>query len=72
MDTPRFLATSLGGTPLASSFLAGSILLSVIVRLRPPVRPRLPRNFQPGTRAFDGRFTFHFSEARHDVEEEPA
>src|SRR6218665_2424695 len=39
MDTPRFLATSLGGTPLASSFLADSILLSVIFGLRPPLRP---------------------------------
>ena len=34
-DTPRFLATSLGGTPLASSFSANSILLSVILGLRP-------------------------------------
>src|SRR6218665_1399328 len=39
MDTPRLLATSLGGTPLASSFLADSILLSVIFGFRPPFRP---------------------------------
>ena len=37
-DTPRLWATSRGGTPLASSFLADSILLSVICRLRPPLR----------------------------------
>ena len=35
----KVLATSLGGTPLASSFLADSILLSVIFGLRPPLRP---------------------------------
>ena len=38
-DTPRFFATSRGGTPLASNFLTYSILLSVIPLLRPPLRP---------------------------------
>jgi len=36
-NTPRSSATSRGGTPLASSFFADSILLSVICRLRPPL-----------------------------------
>src|ERR1035441_352682 len=31
-DTPRFRATSLGGTPLASNFFADSIRLSVLRR----------------------------------------
>jgi hypothetical protein len=37
-ETPRLLAA--GGTPLARSFLADSIVLPVICRLRPPLRPR--------------------------------
>lgn len=36
---PRFLTTSRGGTPLVSNFLADAILLSIIFRLRPPLRP---------------------------------
>lgn len=47
MDTPRFLATSLGGTPLARSFLADSILLSVILGLRPPFRPSCRATSRP-------------------------
>lgn len=39
-DTPRFLATSLGGVPEASSFRSDWILLSVMRRFRPPVRPK--------------------------------
>lgn len=35
MDSPRLFATYLAGTPLVSSFLADSILLSVIFGLRP-------------------------------------
>ena len=45
MDTPRFLATSLGGTPLASIFLADLILLSVILGFfyTPPLSPQTSR-----------------------------
>jgi len=35
METARLLATSLNGTPPASSFLADLILLSVTSRVRP-------------------------------------
>ena len=38
-DTPKLCATSYGGVPLANSFLAASILPSVIWRFRPPTRP---------------------------------
>jgi len=41
METARLLATSLNGTPLASSFLADLILLSVTRRVRPTGVPRL-------------------------------
>src|SRR6218665_3167017 len=71
MDTPRFLATSLGGTPLASSFLADSILLSVIFGFSPPFRPAPLGAFQPGAGALDGQLALHFGQARHDVEEKP-
>jgi hypothetical protein len=39
MDTPGSAAASRADTPLASSFLADSIFLSVINRFLPPVRP---------------------------------
>ena len=39
MHTLRSLATSRGGTPLDKRFLADSILLSVIWRFWPPMRP---------------------------------
>ncbi len=39
IDTPRLLATSRAGTPLDRSFFAALTLVSVICRLRPPVRP---------------------------------
>jgi hypothetical protein len=64
------LATSLGGTPLASSFLADLILLSVIRRLRPPLPPSLRANFEASAGSFDGEFARHLREAGHDVEEE--
>ena len=38
-DTPKLCATSCGVVPLANSFFAASILLSVIWRFRPPTRP---------------------------------
>ncbi len=39
IETPKFRATSFGGTPVASNFLADSIRLPVIRRFRPPTRP---------------------------------
>lgn len=47
METPRLPATSRGVTPLASSFLADLILLSVICRLRPPLRPNWRATSRP-------------------------
>lgn len=57
-DTPRFLATSRGGTPLAKSFLADSILLSVIWSYT----TKLSGDFQSCTGMLDCKFTFHFSQ----------
>jgi hypothetical protein len=40
IDTPRFRATSRGGTPLRSSCRAACTLLGVMRRFRPTGRPR--------------------------------
>jgi len=68
-EIPRLLATSRGGIPLARSFLADLILLSVICRLRPPA-PELACNFQAGAGSFDGEFALHLRQAGHHVKEE--
>ena len=39
IDTPRSFATSRGGIPSCNSRFAAAIFESVILRLRPPVRP---------------------------------
>ena len=71
-DTPRFAATSRGGISLASNFLADSILLSVIWRLRPPLAAQLSSNLKPRASALGGELTFHFCEAGYDVKKEAA
>jgi hypothetical protein len=69
MDTPRVLATSFGGTPLASSFLADSILLSVILGLRPPLRQSCLATSSPA-RVRSTASSLHLGETGHDVKEE--
>jgi hypothetical protein len=72
MDTPRSLATSLGGGA-AGQQLPGRLDLAIgHLGLAAALAPELPGDVPSGAGAFDGEIALHFSKAGHDVEEETA
>lgn len=64
------LATSRGGTPLANSFLYRLDFAVGHLPFPTALATELACDFKVGTGPFDGGFSFHFSQAGHDMEEE--
>jgi len=61
METPWLPATSIGGAPVASSFLTVAALLAVIYRFRSSMSPSLSGHFEVSAGPIYSSFFFHHS-----------
>ena len=71
-DTPRFLATSFGGVPEASSLRADWIFTVGHAPLPAAGASQAPGGIEAGTRALHNQLALHLRQARHHMKEEPA